>query len=319
MLRSSLAATTLSFLTQTAGKQLLSEGEKFVMTLFDVVKFADQGIYDVVNNLSSLAARFLLSPIEETSYQTFCKYIDRSRCARDQEPGCLAKAGQLLASLVRGVSLVGALIFVFGFNFAHLSLLIYAGADFAAAAGVLLRWQSLYILIIAINGVTESFVVACMHQRQLNTFNGFLALLSLILVSASVLLTPRFSTLGFVIANCIHMLFRILHSCHFISKYFQQSVEADSRFRLRSCVPDPLVLASLALAFALLRGSEEMFCCSSLTGAVTHVALGSCLLLLLTCLVHHRERALVRFFADTLSSKSSLPAAANDSDREKRD
>ena len=46
-----------SFLGQGVVKQLLTEGEKYVMTVFSLLTLSEQGIYDVVANLGSLAAR----------------------------------------------------------------------------------------------------------------------------------------------------------------------------------------------------------------------------------------------------------------------
>lgn len=302
--RAELMTTTLTFVKQTLVKQILTEGEKFVMTIFNAVKFADQGVYDVVNNLSSLAARFLFAPIEETSYQMFCKLIDRRKRASDQESGCLQQAHQLLCTLVRGVTLLGAMIFVFGFNFAQLALLIYAGRDFALGSGafVLLRWQTLYILIIAINGVTESFTLACMNQSQLDSFNKILVALSVLLTSSTLLLTPHFSSLGFTMANSLNMFCRILHSIHFISKSLQSSPASGSS--VGSLFPDPVLIIFLIPVFLVLRASEEMFCCSSYAGTSFHVLIGGCLFLSFLYLVNTRERDLVQYLTGTLFPKS---------------
>lgn len=290
---------------QTVVKQVLTEGEKFVMSIFTIVKFADQGVYDVVNNLSSLAARFLFAPIEETSYQMFCKYIDRQKEASDQEAGCLHQAQQLLCTLVRGVTLLGAMIFVFGFNFAQLSLLIYAGRGFATGttAFILMRWQCLYILIIAVNGVTESFAMACMSQRRLDTFNWFLVLLSISLTTSSVFLIRLFSSLGFIIANCFNMLIRILHSIHFIRQYLKQSSTA-SGFSIKSLFPEPILIFALIPVFILLRASEERLCCQSLSDTLLHIGLGCCLFLSYLYLIYCREKQLVQYVEQTLFSKS---------------
>ncbi len=46
-----------SFLGQGVLKQVLTEGERYVMTVLSLLSLAEQGIYDVVSNLGSLAAR----------------------------------------------------------------------------------------------------------------------------------------------------------------------------------------------------------------------------------------------------------------------
>lgn len=58
-------------------KQLLTDGERYVMTFFNTLKFDQQGVYDIVNNLGSLAARFLFKPIETAAYFYFSQLVQR--------------------------------------------------------------------------------------------------------------------------------------------------------------------------------------------------------------------------------------------------
>ena len=44
-------------------------------TIFSVISFGEQGVYDIVNNLGSLVARFLFLPIEESFYIYFRKMM----------------------------------------------------------------------------------------------------------------------------------------------------------------------------------------------------------------------------------------------------
>lgn len=66
-----------SFLKQGFMKQLLTDGERYVMTFFNTLKFDQQGVFDVVNNLGSLAARFLFKPVESAAYFYFSQLIQR--------------------------------------------------------------------------------------------------------------------------------------------------------------------------------------------------------------------------------------------------
>ncbi|KAF0289863.1 Protein RFT1 [Amphibalanus amphitrite] len=62
-------------------KQLLMEGERYLMTAFHLLDFSEQGLYDVVANLGSLAARFLFQPVEENAYVYFSRTVERGKCA----------------------------------------------------------------------------------------------------------------------------------------------------------------------------------------------------------------------------------------------
>lgn len=55
-----LCILSYSFLKQSVVKQILTEGERYVMTMSPVLTFSQQSMYDIVNNLGSLAARFVL-------------------------------------------------------------------------------------------------------------------------------------------------------------------------------------------------------------------------------------------------------------------
>ena len=54
------------------------------MTIFGVLTFAEQGVYDVINNLGSLAARFVFLPIEESFYVFFASTLYRGVPAAQQ-------------------------------------------------------------------------------------------------------------------------------------------------------------------------------------------------------------------------------------------
>lgn len=48
-----------------------------------------KGVYDIVNNLGSLVARFIFLPIEESFYVFFAKVLERGKSVKDQKKVCL--------------------------------------------------------------------------------------------------------------------------------------------------------------------------------------------------------------------------------------
>ena len=58
---------------------MLTEGERYLMTAFHLLDFSEQGLYDVVANLGSLAARFLFQPVEENAYVYFSRTVERGK------------------------------------------------------------------------------------------------------------------------------------------------------------------------------------------------------------------------------------------------
>lgn len=84
---SDLRVLIWSFMKQGVFKQVLTEGEKYVMSV-TVLPFGDQATYDVVNNMGSLAARFIFRPIEDSSYFYFTQTISRDVELKEQNRVC---------------------------------------------------------------------------------------------------------------------------------------------------------------------------------------------------------------------------------------
>lgn len=108
------------------------------MTVFAVLSFAEQGVYDVVNNLGSMAARFIFLPVEESSYFYFAQMLNRQVPIEKQSRKEIEQVASVLNKLLRGLSLLGAIIVVFGFSFSHLLLRIYGGDTLTNGSGPLL-------------------------------------------------------------------------------------------------------------------------------------------------------------------------------------
>ena len=75
----------------------------------------------------------------------------------------------------------------------------------------LLRWYCVYVLIIAVNGITECFMFALMSKDEVDHYNHYMVVFSLIFLVASLGLTKGFGSVGFILANCINMGLRIIH------------------------------------------------------------------------------------------------------------
>lgn len=85
---SDLKILVWSFAKQGVLKQVLTEGEKYVMSLSPVLSFSEQATYDIVNNMGSLAARFIFRPIEDSSYFYFTQTIARDVALKEQNRVC---------------------------------------------------------------------------------------------------------------------------------------------------------------------------------------------------------------------------------------
>ncbi|XP_055913987.1 protein RFT1 homolog [Eupeodes corollae] len=213
-----LQILTLSFIKQGVLKQILTEGEKYVMSMSPVLSFSEQATYDVVNNLGSLAARFIFRPIEESSYFYFTQTISRDVQLEKQNIAKVHEAGNVLKTLCIGVTSIGLLAFTFGQSYSHTLLLIYGGADFVAGGlpESLLKWHCLAICFMAVNGITEGYMFATNTSKDIDKYNYLMAIFSISFLILSYILTSVFGPVGFIFANCINMFCRICYSTKFI-------------------------------------------------------------------------------------------------------
>ncbi|KAM9533841.1 man(5)GlcNAc(2)-PP-dolichol translocation protein RFT1-like [Guaruba guarouba] len=267
------ARLTWSFFKQSFLKQILTEGERYVMTFLNVLNFGDQGVYDIVNNLGSLVARFIFLPIEESFYVFFAKVLERGKSVKDQKKGDVAMAANVLESLLKLVLLTGLTVTVFGYAYSQLALDIYGGSTLSSGTGPdLFRCYSLYVLFLAVNGVTECFTFALMCKEEVDRYNFVMLALSFTFLCISYFLTHWHGSVGFILANCFNMGIRIAHSIHYIYAYFQESTYRP----LMGLLPSPFLVLIYIISGVITGFSEVFFCCDKgWMARVIHVSMGA--------------------------------------------
>uniref|UniRef100_A0A1E1XA61 Protein RFT1 homolog n=1 Tax=Amblyomma aureolatum TaxID=187763 RepID=A0A1E1XA61_9ACAR len=297
-----VAKLTWSFMKQTVFKQLLTEGERYIMTVFSILSFAEQGVYDVVNNLGSLTARLVFQPIEESSYIFFAQVVQRDVPPDRQDVDSITLSASTLKHLLKLLTHIGLIIFTFGQSYSSLLLHIYGGSALSGSlAPMLLRWHCAYIVLIAINGVTECFVFAAMNKEQLDQHNRRLALFSVLFLLVSYLLTSLFGAVGFILANCFNMIARIGYSIFFISGYY-----AKTQYRpLHGMLPSKTVLGAAAFSYVVTIVSEAAFCCQAgFAYLFFHTAVGAMCLGIFLAVIYMQEKELMAFLKACWHDKS---------------
>lgn len=302
-LNTTLFQTTLSFIQNTALKQFLTEGERYVMTFYPVITLAEQGVYDTINNLGSLPARLIFQQIEENSYLLFSSIVKRELPIEKQKSE-IRESLDICAKLVRFMFLFSLLLFVYGFNCAQLALYLYGGGNFVsgsygALAVQLLQWHCFYIVFIALNGILESYSFAAMSTQAMRAFNFKMLALSGAFLVVSLQTTASFGSQGFIIANCLNMALRIVISGRFIGQLANSTLSF-----ARQCLPDLVTLLSFLFVFLVLRStrifllSELLFRKSFATvlqqSAIFVLSVGALFVCQLIFIVY-RERDLVNF------------------------
>ncbi|CAI2726014.1 unnamed protein product [Schistosoma spindalis] len=210
-----------NFFGQCILKQLLTEGERYLISAFHLISFTDQGIYDLVNNLGSLAARLLFLPLEESCHFMFSQCIQRDISPNKQDKKLLIDAFRMLKTALRISSLIAWIGVTFAQANSRLLLMIYAGhrlADNYVAVN-LLQLYSAYVLLLAWNGSTEALLNSAISTDEVLRHNQRLIIFSIIFLGANWFFVPIFNVYGFVLANCINMITRILYSVYYINKF----------------------------------------------------------------------------------------------------
>lgn len=289
------AKLTWSFMKQTVFKQLLTEGERYIMTLFNLLSFAEQGVYDIVNNLGSLAARFIFQPIEENGYLFFAQILQRDVEVSMQKVEDIVLSATVLEHLLKLMVLLGTVILTFGQTYSKLLLFLYGGNILSEGAGPrLLRWHCVYVLFLALNGVTECFVFAAMTKKEIDAHNRRMAMFSVIFLASSYVLTSVFGGVGFIMANCLNMAARIVHGMFFINSYYRNT----SHSPLKGLLPHTAVLTMCVLSYVVTLVTETTFCCDhGLLMWMIHVVLGGLCFLLVIFSIIAKERPLIAFLS----------------------
>ncbi|CAG9774054.1 unnamed protein product [Ceutorhynchus assimilis] len=270
-----LLLLTISFVKQSIVKQILTEGEKYVMTISPVLTFSQQSIYDIVNNLGSLAARFIFRPIEESAYFYFTQMIHRDLPLKKQKEQNIAEASQVLSQLCRVVVSIGLVVVVFGQSYSYTLLYLYGGQKLVASTlpTTLLQFHCFAIVLLAVNGVTEAYVFATMNNKQLDKYNYLMVIFSIGFLLISYVLTNVLGPVGFILANCVNMVARIGHSLYFIWEKYH-----NSNYRpLEGLIPTSRFVIVLFLAGIFTKYSEIYLLPKSI---LLHIGFGAILFLL---------------------------------------
>lgn len=219
-----LGLLSWSFFKQGWLKEVLTEGEHYIMNFFPLITLNQQGIYQVVNNLGSLAARLVFRSIEAAAYKYFAQMLYRGKPIKDQDQIRVAEVTKFFRDILHNLIMIALIIITFGWSYSQTLLQIYGGRQLSEAGGTsLMRAQCFYVVFLAVNGITEAYTFAVMDDVQLSRYNRMLVLFSFIYLGCAVSLTPIVGALGFILANSINMLLRSTYSVWFIYNQYKDT------------------------------------------------------------------------------------------------
>lgn len=108
-------------------------------------------------------------PVEESFYVFFAHTIYRGEPVEKQKPENVPLVADTLGALIKLVLIIALVILSFGYAYSYLALDIYGGSLLSDGEGpMLLRWYCVYVLLLAVNGVTECFMFSAMSQTHVD-------------------------------------------------------------------------------------------------------------------------------------------------------
>ncbi|KAM7197515.1 oligosaccharide translocation protein RFT1 [Rhypophila sp. PSN 637] len=214
-----------SLMAQSIVKQILTQGDTLMVSILSTP--TAQGIYALANNYGGLIARLVFQPIEESSRSYFSKLL-ASSSSTEQDAQSNSNVKQALASLtslLKIYTLFSIIILPIAPHAAPLLLTIVAGKQWSTpVAANTLSLYTMYIPLLAINGITEAFVSSVATKSQVHAQSGWMSMFSVVFgVAGFVFLRVlHLGAEGLVYTNGINMLCRIVWSGWFITGYFAQ-------------------------------------------------------------------------------------------------
>ena len=257
-----------SFFQQGFLKQLLTEGEKYMFTLFSLMSLSEQGIYDVIANLGSIPARLFFSKMEESAHLYFSHTVARGKGADLSKE---KEASRHLHILLKGLVLLGVVVLAFGYSFSHLLLHIYGGELLSSGVGpALMRTHCVYVMFLAVNGISECYAFAAMNTEEISSYNRKLGLMTLLFLGSTWILARLVGPVGFALANIFNFSMRIAHNMWYIR---QRHLKSQLK-PLKGLMPSKVTLFVLLVAAGICLFSEKQVYNKTVRGSIAHILIG---------------------------------------------
>lgn len=187
--------------------------------------------------------------------------------------------------LLRFVLILSLFVIIFGIPYSELVLHIYGGSNLSSGPGPrLLQMYCVYILFLAVNGLTEAFSQATMSIEQLTRYKNLISIFSIVYFVFFYLSIEIFGIYGIILSNCLNMSLRIVTNSWYIYRYFHGRQFVDPfRFSFG-------YLVCLLSCYGLCVYSRQW-----LTNPVIYLSFGGCLALFMLGLTWREEKEMIHY------------------------
>lgn len=258
-------------------KQLLTDGSAYVMTFTELLSLKDQAVYDAVERVGSIIVRTILSPIDENCNAYFSNTIRKESSVFNKNTDNHDDLVDTLSKVLHVVGVIGFVACTFGIPYSPVVISLYGGKLLSENGGaLLLSLYSGYILVTAINGITEGFAMASMDNRQIFTHGKFLFVTSIIHLIINYVLCVYMNSAGFIVANIINMSVRIIYNWRTIREYLGDKCPSFTEVLPTGQTSIFLGVSLLATSFTYLLFATT----PGLSYTLAHIAIGAVCLIL---------------------------------------
>ncbi|VDN05301.1 unnamed protein product [Thelazia callipaeda] len=283
-----------TFMVHSIFKQVLTDGTGYVLTFTNFFTLSDQAVFDAVEKIGSLVARIIFAPVEHSAYLYFSSCFRRASSMESRNEVEVKKGLNAMNGLLHIVAVIGIVVFTFALTYSPLVVKLYGGDLLVNSLGAnILRFYCFYIIVIAINGVTECFAMATMSKEQLCSHGWFLVLSSPLHILLSSLLSYVLGSYGLILANVINMVMRIAYCWQHVRRFSCGQVNFLKIF--------PDFSTNFILFFCLIITSISLLIFGQVDGimySAAHVAVGGALLLVVVNHVYQNDIQLAKFLHD---------------------
>ncbi|MFH4974419.1 hypothetical protein AB6A40_001128 [Gnathostoma spinigerum] len=286
----------ITFTGHSILKQVLADSSAYILTFTGWISLSNQAAYDSIEKLGSMVARIVLAPLEHSAYLCFSSYFRRDILISKQDESKIKAGLHSFSSLLHVTVVGGCVVFVFAMPYSSLVVSLYGGELLIKNSGAtILRIYCGYIVIMAVNGITECFAMSTMNNAQLISHGRFLLFAAPLHLFSSAILSFHYAASGFVMANIINMLLRIAYSWKhtrlFLGERCPSVVDAS-----------PYLMTLVLLLFSLFVSTISLLIFGSVGGIIhnaAHVAIGGALFLFVINHLYQTDMVL-RLFVDNL-------------------
>lgn len=233
-----------SFFQNSLLKLVLTNTEKTFLSFYSIFSEENKAEYSFVLENFHILAKFLLEPVEDNFFNLISKLktyknvsgYDREKHLNEKKKGKQEYDDKLkiLQASIRLMLIFFTLMISYITIIGKETIIVLYTKTWASESTVkLTKLYSLYLGLLAINGIIEAYANAIICEKMMNYFRKSLILNSVLLVIFSFYFT-QFDISGLIFANCLCLILRIIFSLYLILVKNEDSEKSDGKNCLQS-------------------------------------------------------------------------------------